>query len=146
MSTGDSSPVMKKVKLDDRVSSKVIGTPSGTFQADEAMGVWMLRQIPEYRNAKVVRSRDLEVLAKLDIVIDVGAVYDHAVLRYDHHQRGYDERFDEGKSGKEERCTKLSASGLVYRHYGKDVLKAYYPDLSDDSLNLAYNKFLYNNS
>lgn len=143
MTTGDSSPVMKKVKLDDRVSDKVIGTHSGTFQADEAMGVWMLRQIPEYRNAKVVRSRDLEVLAKLDIVIDVGAVYDHALLRYDHHQRDYDERFDEGKSGKEERCTKLSASGLVYRHYGKDVLKAYYPDLSDDSLNLAYKK-LYN--
>jgi uncharacterized UPF0160 family protein len=140
MSTEDSSPVMKKVKLDDRVSAKVIGTHSGTFQADEAMGVWMLRQIPEYRNSKVVRSRDLDVLAKLDIVIDVGAVYDHAVLRYDHHQRGYDERFDEGKSGKEERCTKLSASGLVYRHYGKDVLKAYYPDLSDASLNLAYNK------
>jgi uncharacterized UPF0160 family protein len=143
MSTEDSSPVMKKVKLDDRISTKVIGTHSGTFQADEAMGVWMLRQIPEYRNAQVVRSRDLEVLAKLDIVIDVGAVYDHAVLRYDHHQRDYDERFDEGKSGKEQRCTKLSASGLVYRHYGKDVLKAYYPDLSDDSLNLAYNK-LYN--
>lgn len=139
----ESSPVMKKVKLSDLVSDKVIGTHSGTFQADEAMGVWMLRQIPEYRNSKVVRSRDLEVLAKLDIVIDVAGVYDHATLRYDHHQRGYDERFDQGKAGKEERCTKLSASGLVYRHYGKEVLKAYYPDITDDSLNLAYTK-LYN--
>lgn len=135
------SPVLKKVKLDDTLSSKVIGTHSGTFQADEAMGVWMLRQIAAYRNARVVRSRDTEVLAKLDIVIDVGGDYDHATLRYDHHQRGYDERFDEGKDGtKEGRCTKLSASGLVYRHYGKQVIQAYYPEISDSALTLAFGK------
>ena len=26
-----------------------IGTHSGTFQADEAMGVWLLRQLPQLR-------------------------------------------------------------------------------------------------
>jgi uncharacterized UPF0160 family protein len=134
----DANP-FKRVKLNDSVSDKVIGTHSGTFQADEAMGVWMLRQLPQYRNSKVVRSRDTNVLEKLDIVIDVGGEYDHASLRYDHHQRGYDERFDEGDENGP-RCTKLSASGLVYRHYGKDVIKAHYPDLSQDSLNLAYTK------
>lgn len=103
----------------------------------------MLRQLSEYRNAKVVRSRDLEVLDKLDIVIDVGGVYDHSKLRYDHHQRGFDEAFDAGKEGTTGRCTKLSASGLVYRHYGKDVIQAYYPMLSGDHLELAYKK-LYN--
>jgi uncharacterized UPF0160 family protein len=143
MSSSESSPVLKKAKLSDAVSDKVIGTHSGTFQADEAMGVWMLRQIPAYRNSAVVRSRDLQVLAALDIVIDVAGEYDHAALRYDHHQRGYDERFDAGKKDKEGRCTKLSASGLVYRHYGKEVLKAYYPDITDDSLALAYKK-IYN--
>ena len=133
------SPEYKRVKLDDGPSSKVIGTHSGSFQADEAMGVWMLRQIPEYRNSKVVRSRDLTVLEPLDIVIDVGGTYDHSKLRYDHHQRGYDERFDKGKDGsKAGRCTKLSASGLVYRHYGKDVIKAFYPTISDEHLELAY--------
>ena len=130
----------KRAKLDDNMSEKVIGTHSGTFQADEAMGVWMLRQLPAYRNAKVVRSRDPKVLEPLDIVIDVGGVYDHSALRYDHHQRGYDERFDEGKDGTDGRCTKLSASGLVYRHYGKEVLRAYYPTLSEEELELAYNK------
>jgi len=133
----------KRVKLEDTPSEKVIGTHSGSFQADEAMGVWMLRQLPEYRNSKVVRSRDPKVLEPLDIVIDVGGVYDHKALRYDHHQRGYDERFDEGKEGTEGRCTKLSASGLVYRHYGKDVIRAYYPSLSDEHMGLAYTK-LYN--
>lgn len=124
-------------------STKIIGTHSGTFQADEAMGVWLLRQLPQYRASRVVRSRDSEVLGPLDIVIDVGGVYDHDKLRYDHHQRGYDERFDEGKEGKNGRCTKLSASGLVYRHYGKDVISAFYPGLSSEQLELAYKK-MYN--
>ena len=59
----------------------------------------------------------------------------------DHHQRGYDERFDEGKPNTEGgRCSKLSASGLVYRHYGKDVIRAFYPDLPGEQLNIAYKK------
>jgi uncharacterized UPF0160 family protein len=141
IASGESA--FKRVKLDDSdVSDLVIGTHSGTFQADEAMGVWMLRQHPTYRNAKVVRSRDPKVLDTLDIVIDVGGVYDHAALRYDHHQRGYDERFDEGKRDNTAggRCTKLSASGLVYRHYGKDVIHAFYPNLPQDHLDRVYIK------
>ena len=85
----------------------------------------------------------MKVLEPLDIVIDVGGTYDHALLRYDHHQRGYDERFDQGKEGKDGRCTKLSASGLVYRHYGRQVIQEFYPKISDDHLELAYKK-LYN--
>lgn len=142
--SNDNNVSFKRAKLDATVvSSKVIGTHSGTFQADEAMGVWMLRQLSEYRNAKVVRSRDLTVLDPLDIVIDVGGVYDHSKRRYDHHQRDFDERFDQGKDGKGGRCTKLSASGLVYRHYGKEVIRTYYPMLSEEHLELAYKK-LYN--
>lgn len=135
-----SSMNYKRAKLDDTASEKVIGTHSGTFQADEAMGVWMLRQIPEFRNSKVVRSRDLKVLDALDIVIDVSGVYDDSKRRYDHHQRDYDERFDSGKEGTDGRCTKLSASGLVYRHYGKQVIQAYYPTLTEENLDLVYNK------
>ena len=98
-----------------------------------------VRQLSEYRNSKVVRSRDPKVLEPLDIVIDVGGVYDHSKKRYDHHQRGYDERFDEGKDG-EGRCTKLSAAGLVYRHYGKEIIKTYYPNLSEELLEISYNR------
>ena len=47
----------------------------------------MLRQLPEYSEARVVRSRKTEVLASCDIVVDVGGVYDPAIHRYDHHQR-----------------------------------------------------------
>mmetsp|Transcript_24710 Transcript_24710/g.69369 ORF Transcript_24710/g.69369 Transcript_24710/m.69369 type:complete len:382 (+) Transcript_24710:59-1204(+) len=124
----------KRVKLETPTSTKVIGTHSGTFQADEAMGVWMLRQLPEYRNSKCIRTRDPKIYDELDIVIDVGGVYDHSKFRYDHHQRDYDERFTP------QQCTKLSASGLIYRHYGKSVLQQYYPQLSSTNLDLAYLK------
>ena len=62
-------------------------------------------------------------------------------LADDHHQRGYDERFDEGKPDTAGgRCSKLSASGLVYRHYGKDVIRAFYPNLPDEQLDTAYTR------
>ena len=124
-------------------STKTIGTHSGTFQADEALGVWLLRQLPLYRHSPVVRSRDTAVLDTCDIVIDVGGIYDHSKLRYDHHQRGYDERFaPKVKSdGREvERCTKLSASGLVYRHYGKEVISEYYPELKKEEGGVSSNE------
>ena len=82
--------------------------------------MWMLKRL--FPSAIVIRTRDPAVYSKADIVIDVGGVYNHALKRYDHHQRDYNERFDPKKCKNEERCTKLSASGLVYRHYGRYVL------------------------
>lgn len=110
-------------------SGKVIGTHSGGFQADEALGCWMLHQMPEYAGAKIVRSRDPAELDKCDIVIDVGGVYDLARLRFDHHQRGFFETVDGevGKATGPESATgrwktKLSASGLIYKHYGRGII------------------------
>jgi uncharacterized UPF0160 family protein len=61
-------------------------------------------------------SRDPEVLKDLDAVIDVGGEYDSSRHRYDHHQRGFDEVFGHGFS------TKLSSAGLVYKHFGLEVI------------------------
>jgi len=106
-------------------SGKKIGTHAGSFHADEALACWLLRQIPSYAGAAVVRSRDPAVLARCDIVLDVGGVYDHAALRYDHHQRGFFETVD-GEPGAAEATgtwkTKLSSSGLIYKHYGREII------------------------
>ena len=134
-----------------------IGTHSGAFQADEALGVWLLRQLPQYESAPLIRSRDMEKLKPLTIVIDVAGTYDHDLLRYDHHQRGFFETFDgENKAAKDggrpdvtgpetatgEFKTKLSASGLVYKHYGREVLIRLHPSLSanPDALDWVYRK------
>lgn len=53
-----------------------IGTHSGTFHCDEALGCFLLQQTPQYKDAGVTRSRDPAVLDKLDIVIDVGGTYE----------------------------------------------------------------------
>jgi uncharacterized UPF0160 family protein len=71
------------------------------------------RQTAEFKDAEVVRSRDPEVLKDLDVVIDVGGVYDASVKRFDHHQKGFEEVFGHGFG------TKLSSAGLVYKHFGE---------------------------
>ncbi|KAI8476418.1 MAG: metal-dependent protein hydrolase [Monoraphidium minutum] len=94
----------------------VIGTHSGTFHCDEALGCYLLRQTPAFRDAEIVRSRDPAVLATADVVIDVGGVYEPDAQRFDHHQRGFAETFGHGFA------TKLSSAGLVYKHYGRAIV------------------------
>lgn len=38
-----------------------IGTHSGVFHCDEALACFMLKQLPEYRDADIVRTRNPEV-------------------------------------------------------------------------------------
>lgn len=40
---------------------KKIGTHSGVFHCDEALACFMLKQLPEYLDADIVRSRDSDV-------------------------------------------------------------------------------------
>ena len=97
-------------------SKKVIGTHHGTFHCDEALAVGLLKSLPEYSDAAVVRTRDNAILDQCSIVVDVGGTYDAAALRFDHHQRGFMETFDS------EHKTKLSSAGLVYKHFGKQIV------------------------
>lgn len=99
-----------------RKMTKRIGTHSGTFHCDEALGCFLLRQTDKFADAEVVRTRDPEVLKDLDAVIDVGGVYNPEANRFDHHQRGFEEVFGHGHS------MKLSSAGLVYKHYGREVV------------------------
>ncbi|GBF89168.1 metal-dependent hydrolase [Raphidocelis subcapitata] len=94
----------------------VVGTHSGTFHCDEALGCYLLRQTPAFRDSEIVRSRDPAVLAGADVVLDVGGAYEPDALRFDHHQRGFVEVFGHGYA------TKLSSAGLVYKHYGRAIV------------------------
>ena len=98
-----------------------IGTHSGVFHCDEALAVYMLRCLPDYKDAEILRSRDPEKLADCDIVVDVGGEFDPSRHRYDHHQRGFEESMK--SLGKGAFTTKLSSAGLVYAHFGKDVIR-----------------------
>ncbi|KAI1188616.1 metal-dependent protein hydrolase [Nemania serpens] len=92
-----------------------IGTHNGHFHADEALAVHMLRQLPTYASASLVRTRDPALLATCHTVVDVGGEYDAAQNRYDHHQRTFTTTFPG-------RPTKLSSAGLVYLHFGRALV------------------------
>lgn len=62
-----------------------IGTHSGTFHCDEALGCFLLKQTPQFKDADVVRTRDPKVLQDLDIVVDVGATYDPGSVLHTSH-------------------------------------------------------------
>ena len=87
---------------------RVIATHSGSFHCDEALACWLLRRTPEFADASILRTRDPEKIAEADIAVDVGAEYDPARNRFDHHQRGFEETFSPQHS------IKLSSAGLVY--------------------------------
>lgn len=101
----------KRVKID----GLLIGTHNGHFHADEALAVYMLRMLPDYASAALVRTRDQSVLDTCHTVVDVGGEYDATRNRYDHHQRTFDTTFPAHE-------TKLSSAGLVYMHFGKAII------------------------
>ena len=51
---------------------------------------------------------------------------------FDHHQRGFTETINSDYE------TKLSSAGLIYKHYGKEVLKQLLQENDDDVLELLY--------
>jgi uncharacterized UPF0160 family protein len=100
----------------DKSLVKIIGTHDGSFHCDEALAISMLKCLPEYESALVIRTRDAALLAQCSIVVDVGAVYNEAENRFDHHQREFQGTLDNYK-------TRLSSAGLVYKHFGKRILR-----------------------
>ncbi|EFA76510.1 metal-dependent protein hydrolase domain-containing protein [Heterostelium album PN500] len=94
-----------------------ICTHSGTFHADEALACYLLKQTNKFKDAKIIRSRDTAVINAADVAVDVGATYDFSKLRFDHHQAGFTETFDDHHE------IKLSSAGLIYKHYGKEIIK-----------------------
>lgn len=53
-----------------------VGPPPGSRSCDEALGCFLLQQTQRFAGAEVVRTRDPELLKTLDVVVDVGGVYD----------------------------------------------------------------------
>ncbi|MGL5936348.1 MAG: MYG1 family protein [Cetobacterium sp.] len=94
----------------------IIATHDGIFHVDEVLAIFMLMQLPEYKDAKVIRTRDKELLKTADVLVDVGNVYDHSKRRYDHHQKDFNYKF------KKQLDVTMSSAGLIYKHFGLRVI------------------------
>jgi uncharacterized UPF0160 family protein len=95
------------------MNDKTIVTHNGNFHADDVFSVAALKGI--FSSVTLIRTRDLEIIAKADIVIDVGGEYDSTTDRFDHHQRG--------GAGARENGIPYSSFGLMWQKYGLDVCK-----------------------
>ncbi|TNJ26897.1 MYG1 protein [Giardia muris] len=102
-----------------------IATHDGAFHWDDCLAVWLLRQHPDYLTATIIRTRCQELLNEADVVVDVGGIYDPTNNRFDHHQREFRVFFS--PEYQEER---MSAAGLVYHHFGREVLRHLFPQVS----------------
>jgi len=93
------------------MNDKTIATHNGNFHADDVFSVAALKNIlPSF---KLVRTRDLEIIGKADIVIDVGGEYNADADRFDHHQRG--------GAGERENGIPYSSFGLIWQKYGVEI-------------------------
>ncbi len=90
---------------------KTIVTHNGNFHADDVFSIAALQYI--YPEFKLIRTRDLELIAKADVVVDVGGVYDPETDRFDHHQRG--------GAGERENGIPYSSFGLIWQKYGLQI-------------------------
>lgn len=115
--------LMSRIKGTSVVASPPEGvficTHHGTFHADEAMACAMLKCLEEYADTPVLRTRNLPDIDKAAVVVDVGAVYDPSKHRYDHHQKTFTETYS-----KDYPEIKLSSAGLVFKHFGAQVVEA----------------------
>jgi uncharacterized UPF0160 family protein len=88
-----------------------IATHNGNFHADDVFSIAALKCI--FPSFKLIRTRDLEIITKADIVIDVGGEYDPDTGRFDHHQRG--------GAGERENGIPFSSFGLIWQKYGLEI-------------------------
>lgn len=100
----------------------LIATHDGSFHCDEAMACGLLRHTSQFAAANVVRSRIPAQHSLCNIVVDVGAVYDPARNLLDHHQPEFQDTMN---TGLHQYSTRLSSAGLVYKHYGHEILRDY---------------------
>lgn len=93
------------------ITDITIVTHNGNFHADDVFSVAALKTI--FPSSKLIRSRNLEVISKADIVVDVGGEYSPEVDRFDHHQRG--------GAGQRDNGIPYSSFGLIWKKYGLEL-------------------------
>lgn len=65
------------------------GTHDGTFHADEVTACALLVLFDLIDKEKIIRTRDLHILANCEYVCDVGGLYHPSHHQFDHHQADY---------------------------------------------------------
>jgi len=90
---------------------------SGEFHADDVFATAALKIFLDRAGAgthvQIVRTRDAAIIEQADYVVDVGALYDPAKNRFDHHQTG--------GAGERANGIPYASFGLVWKAYGERI-------------------------
>jgi uncharacterized UPF0160 family protein len=122
---------MKKIKL---------VTHSGNFHADDVFATATLilllekqgKKVPEnladldqlnQADFEIIRSRDESDIESADICYDNGRGYDVDLKIFDHHQQG--------GAGERDNKVPYAAFGLLWKHYGLELLNLFVKDLNE---------------
>ncbi|CAD7930479.1 unnamed protein product [Amoebophrya sp. A25] len=103
-------------------------THHGGFHCDEALALGMLKLLPQFADMPILRTRDPSLIQDAKLVVDVGGIYDHEKLRYDHHMGDFTTMYSENHN-----VTKLSSAGLVFKHYGTAIVKEFIKQTSESA-------------
>jgi uncharacterized UPF0160 family protein len=129
------------------INKKKLITHNGSFHADDVFATAVLSLMLEKnnQNLEIIRTRDPEVIKNGDYVFDVGGIYDEDKNRFDHHQKDFKEKRENG--------ILYSSFGLVWKKFGKELIesekeiklvdeKLVAPiDASDNGFDLVENKY-----
>lgn len=135
---------LTELSTEERETLKIIGTHSGSFHCDEALACGLLSLLTDEfspSTSVLVRTRDSATLSQCHILVDVGGEFNVETLRFDHHQKSFDELpvdqktfsssnnnnnnnvdSNDGDGKNKEYKTKLSSAGLIYKYYGRRIL------------------------
>jgi uncharacterized UPF0160 family protein len=91
-----------------------VGTHNGEFHSDEIFAIAILKKV--HKNIKITRTRNYEILKKMDIRLDVGRDYNPQTNDYDHHQPSFKLKRDNG--------IPYASAGLIWKHFGKKVINS----------------------
>ena len=93
------------------MSNITVVTHNGIFHADDVFSIAALKLVLPAFN--LVRTRNADIIADADIVVDVGGQYDADKDRFDHHQRD--------GAGARENGIPYSSFGLIWKKYGLQI-------------------------
>ena len=96
---------MAKVKL------STVAVHDGTFHADDVFALAILKLVEP--KIKIIRTREVDILKKVDIRVDVGRTYNPKTGDFDHHQKEF--------TNKRPNNIPYASAGLIWQHFGKTL-------------------------
>jgi len=111
--------------INHKEDNLTIQTHNGKIHSNEVASVALLVNYFGRKDkvTTVIRSRNLNPHS--DILVDIGEIYDHGSLKYDHHGSDFSEFWKNSE-------VPLSSTGLIWRHYGKEMIEMYLSENNEE--------------